>query len=140
AALAAAAALFAGWSAAAFPFFPAGWSLGLAAVAAALTALRPRLGLALALAVPVLPLGNLSLGLAAAYGAAALSWLLVFWREPRSGLFLATGPLLAPLAGLGLLPLAAQAVGGRVRRALQVVAAVLAAALVAWLRGAPVPF
>src|SRR6266516_3595499 len=110
AAPAAAAAFFAGWSAEALPFFPAGWWLGLAALAAGVTALRPRLGLLLALAVPVLPLGNISLGLAAAYGAAALIWLLLFWRKPAFGLFLAAGPLLAPLALLGLLPLGAQIV------------------------------
>ena len=140
AAPAAAAALFAGWSAEALPFFPAGWWLGLAALAAGVTALRPRLGLLLALAVPVLPLGNISLGLAAAYSAAAVTWLLLFWRKPRFGLFLAAGPLLAPLALLGLLPLGAQIVSGRLRRAVQVVAAVLAAAVVAWLQNGAVPF
>ena len=40
------------------PFFPAHWPLGLASLAARLTASAPRLGLAFALAVPVLPLGN----------------------------------------------------------------------------------
>jgi hypothetical protein len=140
AAPAVAAAFFAGWSAEALPFFPAGWWLGLAAVAAAVTALRPRLGLMVALAVPVFPLGNISLGLSTAYGAAAAAWLLFFWQKPRSGLFLAAGPLLAPLALLGLLPLASQVVSGRMRRAIQVVAAVLGAAVVAWLQNGTVPF
>src|SRR5438876_332427 len=47
---------FAGWTSEALPFFPAGWWLGLAALAAASTYARERIGLAVALAVPVLPL------------------------------------------------------------------------------------
>src|SRR5690348_15590799 len=46
------------------PFFPSAWTVPLAAVAALAAALRPRLGLAVALALPLLPLGNVSLGLA----------------------------------------------------------------------------
>ena len=137
---AAAAGLFAGWTAARFPFFPGGWEAGLAVLAAALTLLRPRAGLAFALAVPVLPLGNLSLGLA----------LLVLGRGDRPGsrspgaspaaaLLLVVGPLLAPFGALALLPVAAQAVRGRARRAVQTAAAVLLAALVAGLRHAPLP-
>src|SRR5207247_8714176 len=53
-----AAALVAGWSAWAIPFFPRGWPLGLAALAGGAALWRPRLGLAVALAVPVLPLGS----------------------------------------------------------------------------------
>jgi hypothetical protein len=136
---AAAAALFAGWTAARFPFFPGGWEAGLAVLAAALTLLRPRAGLAFALAVPVLPLGNLSLGLALLYSAVAIGWLALSWREPGSGLLLVVGPLLAPFGALALLPIAAQAVGGRARRAVQTAAAVLLAALVAGLRHGPLP-
>jgi hypothetical protein len=101
---------------------------------------RPRLGLAFALAVPVLPLGNVSSGLALVYAALACAWLALSWRTPRQGLFLALGPLLAPLLALGLLPLAAQAVRNPLRRALQVVTAVLLAAVVAGLRHVPLPF
>jgi len=101
---------------------------------------RPRIGLAFALAVPVFPLGNISSGLAILYGIVACAWLALSWRAPREGLFLACGPLLAPLAALGLLPLAAQGVKSPPRRALQVAAAVLLAALVAGLRHAPLPF
>jgi hypothetical protein len=101
---------------------------------------RPRIGLAFALAVPVFPLGNISSGLAILYGIVACAWLALSWRAPREGLFLACGPLLAPLAALGLLPLAAQGVKSPPRRALQVAAAVLFAALVAGLRHAPLPF
>ena len=110
---AALAAGFAGWTAAALPFFPHGWVLGLAGAVAALTAVRERLGLAVALAVPVLPLGNVSLGLAVVYAALAAAWLALSWREPRGGLLFALGPMLAPLAALGLVPLAASGLRSR---------------------------
>src|SRR6266540_470090 len=134
------AALVAGWTAWTIPFFPAGWALGLAALAAGATVLHPRAGLVFALAVPILPLGNLALGAATLYVAAALAFLLLVWREPRSGLLFALGPLLAPIAGLGLMPLATLAVRSPVRRAAQAGAAVLVAGLVAGIRGAPLPF
>jgi hypothetical protein len=136
----AAAGLFVGWTAAALPFFPPLLAPLLALLAFGLTFVRPRLGLAFALAVPVLPLGNVSSGLALVYATIACGWLALSWRTPREGLFLALGPLFAPLLALGLLPLAAQAVRSRSRRALQVGAAVLLAAVVAGLRHAPLPF
>jgi hypothetical protein len=135
-----AAGLFAGWTTAALPFFPPLFAPLLGLLAFAVTFVRPRVGLALALAAPVLPLGNISSGLALFYAALACAWLALSWRAPREGLFLALGPLLAPLLALGLLPLAALAVADRARRALQVAAAVLLAALVAGLRHAPLPF
>ena len=98
---------FAAWTAAALPFYPQGWAAGLALGAAAITAYRARLGLAVALAVPVLPLGNVALGLAVVYAALAALWVVLCWREPRGGLLFALGPALAPLAALGLVPLAA---------------------------------
>ena len=61
-------------------------------------------------------------------------------ETPRQGLFLALGPLLAPFLALGLLPLAAQAMRKPTRRALQVAAAVLLAAVVAGLRHGALPF
>ncbi len=131
---------FAGWTSEALPFFPAGWWLGLAALAAASTYARERIGLAVALAVPVLPLGNVSLGLALLYGVVAAGWLAVAWREPRTGLLAAVGPLLGPLSALGLLPLAATAMRSPLRRALQTAAAVLLAALAAGFRHVPLPF
>ena len=140
AAPAAAAGLFAGWTTAELPFFPPLFAPLLGLLAFGLTFVRPRLGLALALAAPVLPLGNVSSGLALLYAALACAWLAFSWRAPREGLFLALGPLLAPLLALGLLPLAALGVSGRARRALQVAAAVLLAAIVAGLRHAPLPF
>ena len=62
------------------PFFPAGWAWIAAAVAAGLTLARDRAGLAFTLAVPILPLGNVSMGLAIAYIAAATVWLALMWR------------------------------------------------------------
>ena len=133
------AALYAGWTAAALPFFPHGWPFLLAAAAAAATLFRERAGLALALAVPVLPLGNISLGLALLYAMLAGVWLLVTWQEPRVGLVFALGPLLAPVAAIGLLPLAAVLVRSAPRRALTVALGVLTAALVAGIRHAALP-
>jgi hypothetical protein len=122
--------LFAAWSATALPFFPAGWWAGVACVAGVLAAWSPRAGLAFALAVPILPLGNYALGLSLVYALAAAAWLAAAWREPRSGLFCVAGPLLAPLSALGFLPLAAQGVRSPARRAIQVAGAVLASAAV----------
>jgi Protein kinase domain len=128
---AAPAVLFAAWTATALPFYPAGWWLGLAFLAGVSATLSARAGLAFALAVPILPLGNYALGLALVYAALAAVWLAVSWREPRAGLFCVLGPLLGPISALGLLPLAAQAVRSPARRAAQVAGAVLAAAAVA---------
>ncbi len=129
----------AGWSATVLPFYPAHWPLGLAAVAAALTFWSERLGLAFALAVPFFPLANVSLGLAILYAALAVGWLALSWRDARTGLFLALGPIAAPLASLGALPLLAQPIRGRARRAAQVAAAVLVAGIVAGLRHVQLP-
>jgi hypothetical protein len=101
---------------------------------------RERAGLAFALAVPVLPLGNASAGLAWAYSALALAWLAFSWKRARTGLFFVAGPLLAPFGLLGLLPLAALRVRGSFARATQVFAAVLFAGLVAGIHGATLPF
>jgi hypothetical protein len=118
------------------PFWPHGWAVGLAALAFLATLLRERAGMALALAAPVFPLGNLSLGLALLYGAVALGWLALSWGEPRSALAFGLGPLLAPVLALGLLPLVlAKVVRSPVRRFAQALAAVLVAALAAGLRG-----
>ena len=57
--------IYAGAGAALLPFYPANTAVVLAAAAAALTFFRPRAGVALALAVPFLPLGNVALALAA---------------------------------------------------------------------------
>jgi hypothetical protein len=128
-----------GWSTAALPFFPDGWPLGLAALAAALTAFRPRAGLALTLAAPVLPLGNLSEGVALLYATAATLWLALSWRRPREALLPAVGPLLGLLSLLALLPLLRGTVTSTTRRALYAATAVVLAAIVAGIRRSPLP-
>jgi hypothetical protein len=133
------AALLAGWTSAALPFYPHGWPLLLAFLALGATLLRERVGIALALAVPILPLGNISLGLALLYSALAAGWLLVTWREPRATLLFVVGPLLAPIAALGLLPLAAARIRSGPLRALGVAIGVLTAALAAGIRHAAMP-
>ena len=132
--------LVAGWVVWALPFFPSGWSIGLGALAAGATLVDSRLGLAFALAVPILPLGNVALGAAVLYACLAAGFLLVMWREPRRGLLFSLGALLAPISALGLFPLAVLGVRSPFRRALQAAAAVLAAGLVAGVRGVPLPF
>ena len=134
------AATVAGWSAWALPFFPTGWPFGLAALAAAASVVNARVGLAFALCVPILPLGNLAFGVAALYVLVALALLAVMWREPERGLLFSLGAFLAPIAGLGLVPLAALAVRSPARRAVQAAAAVLVAGVVAGVRGVPLPF
>lgn len=121
------------------PFWPTGL-LAAIAIAVGVTTLRaPRLGLALALAAPVLPLGNVAQGAAVVYGVLALGWLAVAWRDARAGLVFCAGPLLAPLGLLALLPLAVQPVRGAWRRAVHAAAGVFAAAGVAGLAGGALP-
>ena len=124
------AALFAGWSAAAFPFFPSGGAVVLAAAAALAMLAEPRAGLVFAFAVPVLPLGNVSRGLALVYLAAATAWFLAHARRPRWALLFCLGPLLGPLYALGALPLAVQVARRRLHCSLQAAVGVLAANVV----------
>ncbi|HET8893861.1 MAG TPA: serine/threonine-protein kinase [Gaiellaceae bacterium] len=131
---------FAAAATTALPFFPAAWPFGLALAAGAITFLRARLGLAVTLAVPILPLGNVSLGLALLYTAVAAAWLLLCWPQPRAGLLFAVGLLFAPLAALGLVPLATAGVRAAPRRAAIAAAAVLAGAIGAGLRHGSLPF
>jgi eukaryotic-like serine/threonine-protein kinase len=121
------------------PFWTPGLVLLLALATAGAMFRWPRVGLALALFVPVFPLGNVAQAAALVYGAIALAWLALFWRDARAGLLFVAGPLLATIGALGLLPLAAQPARGRARRALEAFAGVLAAATVAGLRGQPLP-
>ena len=123
----------------ALPFWPMPL-LTLLAIAVALTALRaPRLGLGLALAAPVFPLGNEAQGAAVLYGAIAVGWLAVMWRDARAGLLFWAGPLLAPLGLLGLLPLVVQPARSVWRRGLQAAAGVFAGAAIAGLLGRALP-
>ncbi len=133
------AALFAGWVSSTFAFFPAFWPVGLATLAAVLTFATPRLGLAFALAVPILPLGNISLGLSIVYSVLAAGWLALFWPRPRTALLFVAGPLLVPLGLLALIPLVVLPAGDAARRAAQAAAAILGAAAVAALAGNALP-
>jgi hypothetical protein len=121
------------------PFFPTGWPFLLGGLAVLAAAASPAAGLALALAAPLLPLGNTSLGLAFAYGGLALAWYLLFRRDARSGLLFCLGPLLVPLGALGLAPALVAQARGPVRQAALAGMAVLAAVGVAALMGAPLP-
>jgi hypothetical protein len=121
------------------PFWPMPLLAALA-IAAGLASLRsPRVGLAIALATPVFPLGNAAQAAAVVYGVLALAWLAVVWRDARAGLLFAAGPLLAPLGLLAVLPLAVQPARGAWRRALHAGVGVLTAAAVAGLAGRPLP-
>ena len=134
------AALSAAWVASALPFYPELWPVLLAALAAGLALLKPRLGLAFTLAVPVLPLGNIAFGLAVAYALVAAVWLVLMWGDPRRGLLFSVGLLLGPLAMLGLTPIAVLGARGTVRRVAHAAAAVLLAGAAAGIRGAEIPF
>jgi len=124
----------------ALPFFPTGWAPALA-IAAALAGFRsPRAGLALALAAPILPLGNHALGLALLYAAFAAAWFVFCWRDARWGLAFLAGPILAAVGLIALLPLALVQIGNPVRRGVQALAAVALAAVVAGMRGTELPF
>ena len=121
------------------PFWPPVLAGAIVVGTAAAATLHPRLGLAVALAVPVFPLGNASQSLAVLYGALAIAWLVLHWREARLGLLYVTGPLLAAIGALGVVPLAVQPVRSPVRRGAQAAAAVLLAGAVAALAGDRVP-
>ena len=121
------------------PFWPTPVLVALSLVAGLATLRAPRLGLAVALAVPIFPLGNLAQAAAVTYGVLALAWLAVTWRDARAGLLFGLGPVLAPLGLLPLLPLAVQPARGAWRRALHAGVGVTAAAAVAGLAGRPLP-
>ena len=106
---AAAAGVIAGGAAALLPFWPGGLAPLIAALAVVLAFLRPRLGVACALAVAVFPLGNLALGLALAFAAAAPVWLALaaFGPAPLRRATLAATSVLV-LAGLEPLDVAGE--------------------------------
>ena len=121
------------------PFWPTSLLVVLA-LAAGLASLRaPRLGLVIALAAPVFPLGNVAQAAAVVYGALALGWLAVTWRDARAGLVFLAGPLLATFGLIALLPLAVQPARAVWRRALHAAVGVYAAAAVAGLSGRDLP-
>jgi Protein kinase domain len=133
------AAMTAGGSTALLPFFPRGWPFLLAALAALVALRSPAAGLAAALAAPILPLGNLSSGLALAYCATAAAWFLAFRRDAVAGLIFAAGGVLAPIGAVTLLPLLALGARGPIRRGLGAAAGVLAGAAVCALTGRALP-
>jgi Protein kinase domain len=136
---AALAAVYAGAAVWLLPFFPSGWPFLIAALAAAIGLANPTAGLGFALAVPVLPLGNLSLGLAAVYTGAAVAWFFVFARDSRTSLLFLLGPALAPAQALVLVPALVLSARGPVRRACLAAAALPAAIAVAALTRSPLP-
>jgi hypothetical protein len=121
------------------PFWPAPMVVLLSLAAGVATLRAPRLGVAIALAAPVFPLGNVAQAAAAVYGALALAWLVVAWRDARAGLLFCLGPLLAPFGLLPLLPLAVQPARDAWRRGLHAAVGVVTAAAVAGLAGRPLP-
>ncbi len=115
------------------PFWP-GVLVAMLALGAGLAAfVDPRLGLAIALATPVFPIGNASQSAALLYSAFAIAWLVFSWRDARSALLFVAGPVLAGVGLLALVPLVVQPARGAVRRAVQAAVAVLVAALAAGL-------
>jgi hypothetical protein len=111
------------------------WPTELVALLVLLTALAswldPRLGMALALATPIFPLGNVAAAAAVLYGLLAVGWLGLNWRDGRHGLWFMSGPLLAGLGLLPLTPLVLLPMRSTVRRAAHGVLAVVATALLA---------
>ena len=101
--------------------------------------LDPRLGLALALALPILPLGNVAVAAGILYAFFAVGWLAANWRDARHGLWFVAGPLLAVVGLLPLLPLALIPVRNTARRATHGMLAVLSTVLLTGVAGEPVP-
>jgi protein kinase-like protein len=122
------------------PFFPPGWPFLIAALVGLAGLANPSAGLAFALAVPVLPLGNLSLGLGLAYCAFALAWFALFLRDARSGMLILLGPALAMAQALPLLPVLVLSARGAIRRVALAGGGVLAAVTAAGLTQKPLPF
>ncbi len=101
--------------------------------------LDPRLGLALALAVPIFPLGNVAVAAALLYSVLAVAWLALSWRDARHGLWFVIGPLLATAGLLALMPLVLLPVRNAAQRAAHGVLAVLSTALFAAVAGDSLP-
>jgi hypothetical protein len=131
--------LAAGLGAGVLPFWPSGLVAAIAVVAGIAAWFQPRLGLAIALAAPVFPLGNFAQGAAVLYCALALAWLVLAWGDARSGLLVVTGPLLGAFGLLALAPLAMQPARGWLRRGIYGTTAVLLAAFAAGLAHEPLP-
>ena len=121
----------AGLGATFLPFWPPELVAVLVLLAGAATWLDPRIGLALALAVPLFPIGNIAASAAILYGIFAAGWIALTWRDARHGLWFASGPFLAGVGLLPLVPLVLLPVRSSALRAANGVLAVLATALLA---------
>ena len=128
------------WVAATIPFYPTGGAPLLALVAGLLGLFAPTGALAFALAVPILPLGNISLAAGLLWAAVAAVWLAVFRKRPAEGLLLALAPVLGAAALLGLAPLAVAHVRSLARRTLLGGGIVLFGVLTTGLAGRALPF
>ncbi|MBA2740905.1 MAG: serine/threonine protein kinase [Actinobacteria bacterium] len=117
------------------PFWPPALALAIVVAAGAGAALHPRLGLAIALAAPIFPLGNEARSAALLYVGFAVAWLALTWREARFGVLFFAGPLLAPLGALALVPLMLQPLRSPFLQAAQGALAVLAATFAASVAG-----
>ena len=131
--------LAAGLGATLLPFWPPVLVAAIVVGAGLGAWLDPRIGLAVALAAPMFPLGNDAESAAVLYAVLAVGWLLLNWRDARSGLLFVSGPLLAPLGLLALVPLVVLPARGTVRRGAQAGVAVLSAALLAGIAGEELP-
>ena len=121
------------------PFWPPELVAVIALAAGLASWADPRAGLAVALAAPVFPLGNISASAGLLYAGFALGWLVLGWRDARHGLLFVTGPLVAGVGFLPLVPLVTERARGPVRRAAQGALAVLSAALLAGVTGDALP-
>jgi hypothetical protein len=119
------------------PFYPAHAAPMLAVLTALIAFRASRSGVALALALPILPLGNIALALALLYTAVALVWFLVHAGDPKRALLPVAGPLLGPLA-LALVPVVFLTTRSAIRRALGAATALALAAAVHALRHRPI--
>ena len=121
------------------PFWPAVLVVAIALGAGVAAWFDPRLGLAVVLAAPIFPFGNVAQSAALLYAAFAVAWLALMWRDARFGLLFLCGPLLAGLGLLALCPLVVQPARRAFRRAAQGGMAIVAAALVAATTGGVLP-
>jgi hypothetical protein len=74
------------------------------------------------------------------FAAVAVIWTALTWSDPRGNAVAVSGPLLAPLSLLALLPLVAQLARRPFRRAAQTLSALALATIVAGVDGVRLPF
>ena len=129
-----------GWVAAALPFYPAGWPLGLAAVAATLGFASPRAGLAVRARGRVLPARQHLPRPRGAVRRARSHLAAPELARRASGPARRGGPSRAARRARGCCRSLAQVARGRPAAQSQAAAAVLLAAVVAGLRRVPLPF